>query len=293
MEPNTQGTQNFNIVGIIPTAGQKLDFDFPWHDSLQPIGKNYLAVEKAVHDCAMAGCKTIWIVCNKEMQPLIRHRLGDYIVDPYRYFMTAKFANIPKKIEIPIYYVPVHPKDVDRRDSLAWSIITGAQSSYWVSKKLSKWVIPNRYFVAFPYGMFSTFYLKDYRKYINKPTPFYVSHEGKSFKDNLYLPFTFDSEDFLRCRKKFRKEETPGYRSDRSRVKAADAFTGRFFEHGYVFDQVEEEGANVLEIPWYYDVSSWEGLKKWLVSDYSLDKPKEFILSYHEWNPIGVDNEQE
>lgn len=64
-----------------------------------------------------------------------------------------------------------------------------------------------------------------------------------------------------------------------------------FFEHGYVFDQVEEEGANVLEIPWYYDVSSWEGLKKWLVSDYSLDKPKEFILSYHEWNPIGVDNE--
>ena len=33
------------------------------------------------------------------------------------------------------------------------------------------------------------------------------------------------------------------------------------------------------------------GLKKWLGSDYCLDKPPQSILSYHEWNPIGVDNE--
>jgi hypothetical protein len=293
METKDPTIKNFNLVGIVPTAGQKLDFDFPWHDSLQPIGKNYLAVEKAVFDCAMAGCNTIWVVCNKEMQPLIRYRLGDYIVDPYRFFMSAKYESIPRLTEIPIYYVPVHPKDIDRRDSLAWSIITGAQSAYWVARKLSKWITPNRYFVAFPYGVFNTFYLKDYRKYIRKPQPFYVSYKRKNFKDNLYLPFTFDAEDFLLCRSKFRERETGGYDASRQRVKAADAYSGRDFTHGFVFDQVKTKGAPVLKIPWYYDVSSWEGLKKWLSCDFSLVKPREIVLSYHEWNPIGVDNEEE
>ena len=40
-----------NLAGIVPVAGQPLDFNFPWHDSLMPIGHNYLAVEKAVFDC--------------------------------------------------------------------------------------------------------------------------------------------------------------------------------------------------------------------------------------------------
>ena len=40
--------QQFNLAGIIPVAGQSLDYNFPWHDSLAPIGQNYLAVEKAV-----------------------------------------------------------------------------------------------------------------------------------------------------------------------------------------------------------------------------------------------------
>ena len=293
METNELSTKKFNLVGIIPTAGQPLDLDFPWHDSLQPIGKNYLAVEKAVHDCAIAGCNTIWIVCDKDMQPLIRHRLGDYIIDPYKFYMTAKHASIPRKTEIPIYYVPVHPKDAARRKSLSWSIITGAQSAYWVSRKLSKWVTPDRYFVAFPYGMFSTFHLKEYRKHINKRRPFYVSSHGKSFKDGLYLPFTFDSDDFIRCRKKFRKEETGGFHKDLTKVQTPDAYTGRFFTHDFVFDSVCIDDAETLEVPWYYDVSSWEGLRKWLSSQYSLDRPQEIVLSYHEWNPIGVDNEEE
>ena len=295
MEAKEAPLQNFNLVGIVPAAGQKLDFDFPWHDSLQPVGKNYLAIEKAVHDCAMIGCKTIWVVCDKEMQPLIRHRLGDYIIDPYKFFITAKFANIPRKTEIPIYYVPVHPKDAGRRNSLAWSIITGAQSSYWVARKLSKWVTPHRYFVAFPYGMFSTFHLKDYRKYAHKPTPFYVSYEGKTFKEGLFLPFTFDSEDFIQCRKKFRSKEVRGHHNDPSTppVPTSEAYTGRFFTHDFIFEEVDIEGANVLEVPWYYQASDWEGLKKWLASEHSLDRPKNIVLSYHEWNPIGVDNEEE
>ena len=54
METGAQNLHSFHLAGIVPAAGQKLDFNFPWHDSLQPIGSNYLAVERAVLECAYA-----------------------------------------------------------------------------------------------------------------------------------------------------------------------------------------------------------------------------------------------
>jgi len=285
--------QNFNLAGIIPVAGQPLDYNFPWHDALAPIGQNYLAVEKAVFDCAMAGCDTIWLVCPKDMQPLIRYRLGDYVVDPIKYYIGAKFGNFPKVSELPIYYCPIEPKDIDRRDCLSWSIITGAQYAYRVGKQISRWTTPDRYFVSFPYGMFTPYYMSDVRAKISSNNPFCVSHEGKNFKDGLYLPFTFTPEDFLICRRKFRKNEAKGYDADTVRLPASERYTGRYFTHDFVFDDVDLENACVLDIPWYYDISSWDKLKTWLGSENKLDKPPKFLLSYNEWNPLGIDIKEE
>ena len=50
-----------NLAGIVPVAGQSLDFNFPWPASLMPVGHNYLAVEKAVFDCVVAGCNTVGV----------------------------------------------------------------------------------------------------------------------------------------------------------------------------------------------------------------------------------------
>ena len=286
---------NFNLAGIIPIAGQPLDYNFPWHDSLAPIGQNYLAAEKAVFDCAVAGCDTIWLVCPKDMQPLIRYRLGDYILDPIKYYTGVKFGKIPKKTEIPIYYCPIEPKDIDRRDCLAWSIITGAQYAYRLARKISRWAAPDRYFVSFPYGMYSPYYMSGVRSKIRSNEPFYVSYENEFFKTGLYLPFTFTSEDFLKSRSKFRKNERKGRDIEGQRLSSSERYTGRYFTHDFVFSEVNVENAHILDIPWYYDVSSWNGLKKWLGSKNTLDKPKEIILSYNEWNPLGVDvnDEQE
>tara|TARA_R110000823_G_scaffold104236_4_gene222085 strand:+ start:715 stop:1599 length:885 start_codon:yes stop_codon:yes gene_type:complete len=283
---------NFNLAGIIPVAGQPLDFNFPWHDALAPIGHNYLAVEKAVFNCAIAGCDTIWLVCPKDMQPLIRYRLGDYIVDPIKYYESVKFAKIPKTREIPIYYCAMEPKNVDRRDCLAWSIITGAQYSYQVGKQISRWTTPDRYFVSFPYGMFTPYYMSDARAKISSNDPFYVSYEGKSFKDGLYLPFTFTPEDFLQCRRTFRKNEARGYDSNVERLPLEERYTGRYFTHDFVFNEVITDDAAVVELPWYYDISSWDKLKLWLGSEHKLKKPPKFISSYNEWNPLGRDVEK-
>jgi hypothetical protein len=293
MEINEINKQRFSLAGVVPVDGQPLDFGFPWHDSLAPIGQNYLAVEKAVFDCAVAGCDTIWVVCPKEMQPLIRYRMGDYVVDPIIYHNKLTFAKFPEKKEIPIYYVPTHPKDAGRRESLSWSIITGAHNAYRLSRKISRWVTPDKYFVAFPYGMFSPYYLRQKRSAIKSANPFYVSFEGKNFKDGYYLPFTFDAEDFINCRRHFRASEKRAYADFKEPLPPEERYTGRFFKHDFVFEQVKTEDGVGVEVPWYEDISTWEKLKKWLSSENKLDKPAEFLLSYNEWNPIGEELETE
>ena len=80
--------------------------------------------------------------------------------------------------------------------------------------------------------------------------------------------------------------------AQRKKVPVEDRWSGKDFLHDFVFQEVADTKARSVEASWYYDVGSWDGLKKWLGSDYSLDKPAEVILSYHEWNPIGVDNEK-
>ena len=169
-----------------------MDYNFPWHDSLAPIGNNYLAVEKAVFDCAVAGCDTIWLVCPKEMQPLIRYRLGDYIMDPIKYFTGIKFGRYPERTEIPIYYCPVEPKDVGRRDCLAWSVLYGANVAHWVSRQISKWVCPSRFYTAFPYGLYDPQIVRPHRRDISSLTTFYLSHDNKTIIDGEYLGFSFD-----------------------------------------------------------------------------------------------------
>ena len=107
------------------------------------------------------------------------------------------------------------------------------------------------------------------------------------------MPFTFFSEDFLECRKHFRKSETKGYDDKLNKLKVSESWTGRYFTHDFVFSKVNTEGAATCSLPWYYDVSSWERLKDWLGGEHKLERPKDFLMSYNEWNPLGVDIEED
>jgi len=292
IEVGSQNSHSFHLAGVVPVAGQKLDFNFPWHDCLQPIGKNYLAVERAVLECAYAGCETIWVVCHNDMQPLIKHRLGEYVLDPV-FLQRTRFSAEGEQHEIPIYYVPIHPKDRDKRDCLGWSVLYGALTSYWLSRTISKWVVPDRFYAAFPHGVYSPELIQPFRKNISSKSPFYISWNGKSMKDNEYLGFTFDGEDFKKCRKFLRKESTGefiGYDTDR--IPIEERWSARFFELDKIFKHVNIEEANVLEVPWYYNISTWDGLCAFLGSKdrKKLDKP--YDIGYHKLNSIGTDNEE-
>jgi hypothetical protein len=301
-----QETTYFTLAGIIPVAGQPLDYNFPWHDSLMPIGNDYLAVERSVYECAMAGCESIWIVCHKEMQSLIRHRIGDWIIDPVwtaasRGKYGYAFGSEQEKT-IPIFYVPIHPKDRDKRDCLAWSIIYGSMRAFSISRIISKWVVPDRYYVSFPYGVHSVRSLRKRRKEISShKKKFYISHKGETVKDGKYLSFTFDVEDWKNFRRIIRGGTgtyAPGAYFDEKEntvkgeiLPKEERHSAKYFSLKEVFGGLDTKKHTVMETDQYFGIDNWEDYTAYMGSDYAkyVIKPK-MILKYHEHNPFGKDN---
>jgi hypothetical protein len=145
----------------------KSDFNMPWHESLMPIGPNYLAVERSVLECAYAGCNTIWIVCNDDVTPLIRYQVGEMIQDPvynYRHFEHNKKEF---KRPIRIYYVPIKIRDINKRDNLAWSAIHGAKIANKILRKISLHLAPDKFWISWPYGYYRPDIVRDVRKEIS------------------------------------------------------------------------------------------------------------------------------
>ena len=285
-----EGTQNidaFHLAGIVPVAGQPLDFNLPWHDCLMPIAHNYLAVEHAIQECAMAGCETIWIVCHNDMQPLIRHRVGEWVLDPGAP-TTGLFASDYER-RIPVFYVPIHPKDRYKRDCLGWSVLYGALTAYHMSKALSKWVIPDKFYAAFPYGIYPLDIVKANRSKFSTGKTHCLTYNGKSIKTGHHLGFTFGAEDFKECRRIIRKESTYAWNEEGKKIPLKERYSARHFSLDKVF-----KGAIIdreIEIDWHYEIDSWENYTTYLSSEESKEIVRPKRLKYNEWNPIGQDNE--
>jgi len=288
-----------HLAGIIPVAGQPLDFKFPWHDCLQPIGVDYLAIERAVLECAFAGCDTIWIVANDDIQPLIKSRLGDYVQDPVYIFRKYNPGNIKENHKpISIYYTPIHPKDRDKRDCLGWSVLYGAKMSYIVSSRMSKWLVPTKYYVSFPYGVYDPSVLRDHRKQIASSKCFYLECGGKTIKDGEYLGFTFGENEYKQYRDHLKKSSTGAYKPvpqgeyPSEKLPLEERYSARFFSLDKVFGIGDTSGANIVCIDDYHNIDSWEGLRDYLGSDHRIYRHNT-LLTGKTFNRIGEDIEEE
>jgi len=291
--------QAFHLAGIIPVAGYDSNFGFEWHDCLMPIAPNYTAIERAVMECATAGCETIWIVCNNDMQPLVRHRMGEMVQDPVWYGRTLSAYPEHHRKQIPIYYVPIHPKDRDRIDCYAWSILFGALTAYWLSKQMSKWVTPDKYYVSFPFGIYPPEIVREHRKLISSEKNFILSYNGKTIKDGEFIGFSFGSQDFKNCRKVIRQEGTKEWKNSGTempseRIPLEKRWSARHFLLDKVFKPVILEDASMINLPWFYPIDNWQNYKTFLRSDESetIKRPYEGLIKYHEWSGIGIDNDK-
>ena len=279
-----------HVAGIIPVAGLKSDFYLPWHPSLMPIAPNYLAVERAVAECAYAGCSTIWIVCDDSVTPLIRHQVGEKIQDPvydYRHFEHNK--NDVKR-PIRIYYIPIAIRDINKRDNLAWSAIYGAKSANNIIKKISKWLTPDKFYIAWPYGYYRPSIVREWRKEILEKD-FSLQYEDRTVKDNLYLAFTLRMEQINKLLAEVKEKSTGLWRDPekrKERLPLEDRYSYRNFDLKKVFEDLVFKQYNMKKIECYSDIDCWEKYCLFLGQKNKITKPK--FLKYSEWNEIGLDN---
>lgn len=257
-------------------------------------------IEAAVVEAAHAGCNTIWIVCNDDVSPIIRYRIGDFIQDPLHFYNKYENRMKERRIRIPIFWVPVHPKDRDKRDCLSWSVIHGALTSLKISDRISKWLIPDKYYVSFPYGIFDPRPISKLRKKIKSKNNFYVASSGNTVKDNYYTSFTFGKEEFITYRRNIRKG-TGAYTSEvvdergipRSKLPLEERWSARFFQLKDVFCGVSHEDSNFYHADDFHNINNWDNYRSYMKSDLAqnIRRPSKELFSYREFNRIGIDRD--
>ena len=290
LKDGSQHPNVFHLAGIVPVAAHKMDFGMDWSDCLMPVSKNLTAIEAAVLECAWAGCETIWIVCNDDVSPLIRYRIGDYLMDPV-YFNRFDVRPSDNKRRVPVFYVPLHHRDRGRRDCLAWSVVHGAARCFSVCSRLSYQLAPRKYYVSFPHGIYRPELLREHRKTISSINPFLLKYKDQSIRTGAQLSFTFDAEDWKIFRDilKLRREDLIKDELLDKKNPAIDFTLDMVFKNGNIQNVVE------AQVPWYYSIDSWDKYCLFLGSEQrkELAHPGPHILKYREYNRIGYEPDDE
>ena len=269
-----------HLAGIIPVSGVKSDFNMPWHESLMPIGPNYLAVERSVLECAYAGCNTIWIVCNDDVTPLIRYQVGEMIQDPvynYRHFEHNKKEF---KRPIRIYYVPLNIRDINKRDNLAWSAIYGAKTANKILRKISLHLAPDKFWISWPYGYYRPDVVRDARKEISSGN-LMLCYKEETIKDNLYLGFTLEMSQIEKLIVESKTRSTGMWKDPetrREKYSVEDRFSYRNFTLQKVFQTLECSSYSRLDVGGYHNLDNWYDYCGFLSQNPSIKKPKIFNL---------------
>ena len=299
MEFDTKTTNgsSYHLAGIVPCGGPPLDFGMEWPDFMMPIAPNYTMIEAAIMECAWAGCETIWVCLYDDTAPLVRHRIGDFVQDPVWAWRSMDPQPTAKQKRIPIFYVPVHPKNRYRRDCLGWSVIEGALSAFKVSATVSRWIYPNKYWVSFPYGYFNPQLLREHRPKISSQDNFYITHHGKTTEQNIHTSFSFGKDEFVRFRRQIRKgtkqfaNEVDEDGIPRTKLPLEERYSARWFDLQDVFVGLDNTKTNSLEVEYFYDISTWEGYRNYLSSELAQEtqRPPEWLMKFKEFGSIALD----
>ena len=158
-------------------------------------------------------------------------------------------------------------------------------------------MIPDKYYVSFPYGYFKPDNIWKSRRDIRTSKNFYISSNNQTVQDNLYSSFTFGKEEFIKYRRNVRKG-TGQYTSEivdergipRSKLPLEERWSARFFELSQVFCDLDLDKSNVLDVE-YANVGSWKEYRSFMASNLSrhIKRPPKDLYSYREFSPVAKD----
>jgi hypothetical protein len=260
-----------NMPAIVPVAGMNTDFGMEWDASLMSVAPNYTALEATVYECLHAGCSSIWIVANDDVAPLLRHRLGEWAtdIDSIQRGTYVRFGT-EKHQEVPIYYVPIHPRHRGKIDNYAWSAIYGVNVAYWVMTKMGRWTQPHQYYISFPMGILDPKEVLKHRSQIRKNPRLYFSHEGKTVKDGVPLSFVLDPEEWRRAKRKivtnsavWKAPEEGPYPTEK--LPPEEQLVSLSYGLADVFGDGDD--APIQEMKSFYDLTNWDGYVKFISSE--------------------------
>lgn len=282
----------FHLAGIIPVASKPTGFKLPWDDCLIPIAPDYFAIDNAIYQAAMAGCETIWLVANESTVPLVRKRVGDYIYDPLSVGThKRRFAPDKHRRMIAVYYVPIPPGEEHKENCLPWAIIRGALTANDISGAISKWTMPDAFWVSFPFGLWDVNEIREHRKTISSKTPVYLEHEGQTARDGRHLSFSFNQEDLEGYTETFRQLENEMSIPVHSEK---EHFTNEI-DLGIMFSEERPEEVVSVEPSWFHQITSWDEYRAALGDPRTgqLKSPGKIFLHYKEWNPISEEDNED
>ena len=139
-------------------------------------------------------------------------------------------------------------------------------------------MLPTKYFVSFPYGLYHADIVRDHRDAIRGPNSFFFSHQGKTARDGLYLGFTFFPSDWPKFKHHVKGQCTGGSRD----IPLQERWSSRHFTLDKIFNVDVISIDNKVEIPEYYSLETWEELQNYYASDMKIPRPtKRFMKPYH------------
>jgi len=294
MEKITKSSLSFNLVGCISLHRTEHNLGMPWKDYLIPIGdRNINALQRAVLECAIAGCKSIWISCGYEEAPYARKSVGDFILDPYVFYNSFEKFKYLKKIYIPIFFVPMNVTDLNIRDSMGWGIVNSAVNADYVYKSISKYTRPDRFYASFVQAAYNPWCLLDLRrKTKNVNHNFHLHYQGKSVKTGNYMGFTFSRKELGLIREHvFLKGTVKSRIADGVKVSLPieERFSGKNFGLDKVFEPVILDESNSFELNQHFNIDTWEGYKEYMSSSLKLRMPNvSLIKPKKEFAKIGM-----
>ena len=207
-----------------------------------PIANNFYAVQRSIVECSYIGCKTIWVVCDESISPLLKKICGDFVLNLAQH-ERSKFTNFPtqNRTSIPIFYVPISYKNMNKK-GLGVSVIEGVNASFTISDKMSKWIVPYRYYVSSPYGIYNP-KINDARSLVKSSESFRYTFEGRSALSGCNMGFSFSVRQFKHCSYLFKKINVK-----------SDYSLDMIFDNDIMYENNQS-----IELDNYRDISSWQG----------------------------------